>query len=513
MCVPFTATTLLHPTNITMLQCLACAIVVTVLLGCVKLGYTHWRLRKYSAVAEQEKKEQALHRQMSQRRRPAGTGGGDEIPFGVRAIESGIEVEGVWISRANTPEAASRNSSAGSLVLQQFQRSSTEYDVEKQLPQTHDRATSNSTTTSEKPGSTGYSRAVSAERPTSSHASRDPSPDVEVTKPPHSRHPPLSYAKYSNSPYTYRHSSTMSTLEGLEAIHRASISIKADGHGSSGSSESSNGGNDTESISASAPRLLSGQAAPISRPRQRSVDREMLDSHRISQAAETGQLTPRVRRHGQSRDSSIASLPASTTGSAEPNDYFVNRQKPRSSPPSEDGSPTNPFSTPKIDALPAAIRRSSMPDVTPFAQFCQTAPPTPRPASQERAPETQPQSDAQSVNTTAPASPITPAPSSPEAAQPTEPKRSSFEKRESQVLRGYGTGFEILRPGSLNPPPPAAEHPMQRQRAAPPISLHTAYRPRSSSADSRKKLQKKRRMSDISGTSSSAGRRSRNSVL
>ena len=28
---------------------------------------------------------------------------GPEVPFGIRAIESGIEVDGVWISRSNTP--------------------------------------------------------------------------------------------------------------------------------------------------------------------------------------------------------------------------------------------------------------------------------------------------------------------------------------------------------------------------------------------------------------------------
>lgn len=38
---------------------------------------------------------------------------GNDIPFGVRAIESGIEVDGVWISRSNTPA----NSTPGSPAL------------------------------------------------------------------------------------------------------------------------------------------------------------------------------------------------------------------------------------------------------------------------------------------------------------------------------------------------------------------------------------------------------------
>ena len=39
---------------------------------------------------------------------------GVAVPFGVRAIESGIEVEGVWISRSNTPAPSSPRSLAGS---------------------------------------------------------------------------------------------------------------------------------------------------------------------------------------------------------------------------------------------------------------------------------------------------------------------------------------------------------------------------------------------------------------
>ena len=42
------------------------------------------------------------------------------IPFGVRAIESGVEVEGVWISRANSPN----NSSPGTPVSRALDQSS-----------------------------------------------------------------------------------------------------------------------------------------------------------------------------------------------------------------------------------------------------------------------------------------------------------------------------------------------------------------------------------------------------
>lgn len=68
-------------------------------LGGLKLLYNHWRLRKYIAVASTQKAQQKemRHKKSLNRRK------GREVPFGVRAIESGIEVDGVWISRSNTP--------------------------------------------------------------------------------------------------------------------------------------------------------------------------------------------------------------------------------------------------------------------------------------------------------------------------------------------------------------------------------------------------------------------------
>ncbi|KAK0926109.1 hypothetical protein LTR57_004359 [Friedmanniomyces endolithicus] len=159
-----------------------------------------------------------------------------------------------------------------------------------------------------------------------------------------------------------------------------------------------------------------------------------------------------------------------------------------------------------------------MPDVTPFVQFCGTAPLSPRLVGQDTTPNTRRQSDATSIYTSAPTSPVTqgkgssrspsraalPVPRS--ESRSSEPKRTSFEKQPSTVIRGHGTGFEILRPGSLNPALPINEHPMQRQRAAPPISLHNSYRSRSRSSSAGsvagRRLQKKRRQSFGSTTSS-----------
>ncbi|KAI9800061.1 MAG: hypothetical protein M1825_004243 [Sarcosagium campestre] len=78
---------------------LACAIVVTVQAGILKLVWNHWRIRKYTALAEAKK----THLQEMRRSRHVIQLRGEEVPFGVRAIESGIEVDGVWISRSNSP--------------------------------------------------------------------------------------------------------------------------------------------------------------------------------------------------------------------------------------------------------------------------------------------------------------------------------------------------------------------------------------------------------------------------
>ncbi|KAL6717945.1 hypothetical protein ACLMJK_004030 [Lecanora helva] len=78
---------------------LACGIVFVVLLGCLKLAYNHWRLRRYTKIdAAKAAIKQEMQYSQSVRQRRA-----DRVPFGVRAIESGIEVDGVWISRSNTP--------------------------------------------------------------------------------------------------------------------------------------------------------------------------------------------------------------------------------------------------------------------------------------------------------------------------------------------------------------------------------------------------------------------------
>ncbi|OTA94733.1 hypothetical protein M434DRAFT_70679, partial [Hypoxylon sp. CO27-5] len=77
---------------------LAAAIVVVFCVGLIKLWWLSRFLKKHT-VLDLEKRARQLEMQKSGL--PAGKR--VDIPFGVRAIQSGIEVDGIWISRPGTP--------------------------------------------------------------------------------------------------------------------------------------------------------------------------------------------------------------------------------------------------------------------------------------------------------------------------------------------------------------------------------------------------------------------------
>lgn len=82
----------------------------------MKLTYNKWRLRKYTAVAE---KKTALRREMQHTTSiKRGRSQRQQIPFGVRALESGIEVDGVWISGSNTPASTPGSPNTAAMKLQ-----------------------------------------------------------------------------------------------------------------------------------------------------------------------------------------------------------------------------------------------------------------------------------------------------------------------------------------------------------------------------------------------------------
>ncbi|KAI0966950.1 hypothetical protein F4678DRAFT_263078 [Xylaria arbuscula] len=91
---------------------LAAGIVVVFIIGWIKLWWMQRLLKKYSLLDEEKRA-----RQMELRKSGLPVGRRADIPFGVRAIQSGIEVEGIWISRPATPMGSRTSSKASSTTL------------------------------------------------------------------------------------------------------------------------------------------------------------------------------------------------------------------------------------------------------------------------------------------------------------------------------------------------------------------------------------------------------------
>ncbi|KAL9104261.1 MAG: hypothetical protein Q9163_000757 [Psora crenata] len=87
---------------------LGCGIIIVISIGCLKLLYNNWRIRKYSRVAADKV---AIRREM-QHAASVRRGRAKEVPFGIRALERGVEVDGVWNSGANSPATSVPNSPA-----------------------------------------------------------------------------------------------------------------------------------------------------------------------------------------------------------------------------------------------------------------------------------------------------------------------------------------------------------------------------------------------------------------
>lgn len=78
--------------------CLAVMIFIVMIAGVIRLQYLTWKSKKIILEDEEKKARISEVRNTGLRVRRD-----KDIPFGVRAIESGIEVDGIWISRPTTP--------------------------------------------------------------------------------------------------------------------------------------------------------------------------------------------------------------------------------------------------------------------------------------------------------------------------------------------------------------------------------------------------------------------------
>ncbi|KAJ4301827.1 hypothetical protein N0V90_003923 [Kalmusia sp. IMI 367209] len=427
--------------------------VATVLIGLIKLKYDHYRIAKYSKV---EKGKQVQTPEMLEAQ-PEDTK--EDVPFGIRAIESGIEVDGVWISRSNTPVTSSRSS------ITDFKLPRSNNGSQFELPQ----APLASSRTSSRPPSS-FDQAVSAERIPTTNDSRSSSPGRNTEG---RGRPPVSM----NTRYSYnvsRNSATLQALEG-EQIPGPSSSRRepiGDHNASSGSSRE-NSGKSSRRTSDESDYVAMNDGRPyeaayiksrhpsVYMPVDPRTDLDLLQSHRMSHVAETGQLTPRARfRPGNSGEwASVADnlrLPEeiSTVNGV---DYFVPQQKTPSPPPAPAAAP--PDVSPAMNGPAVSQAKQAVPLLESYA---------PRPfylpeSYQPKGPHHQFSYD----------------------EMPIEVNTFQNQQRDTQgqVLRKVNSGFEILRPGTLPSP--------EEEQATPNTEKRQSRR-----------LQKKRR------TSSSASRTS-----
>uniref|UniRef100_A0A1Y1LGA7 Uncharacterized protein n=1 Tax=Photinus pyralis TaxID=7054 RepID=A0A1Y1LGA7_PHOPY len=90
---------------------LACCIAIVFLIGLVKLWQNNRELRKYEVIDEERRSRIKEMKHCGIRHLSY-----SNVPFGVRAIERGVEVEGIWIASSRPAEASQTASSAPSAV-------------------------------------------------------------------------------------------------------------------------------------------------------------------------------------------------------------------------------------------------------------------------------------------------------------------------------------------------------------------------------------------------------------
>jgi hypothetical protein len=394
---------------------LGCGIAVTMVAGFLKLWYNHTQIRKYSKV-DKGKQAQTPEMLEAQPVTAVSLETKDEVPFGIRAIQSGIEVDGVWISRTNTPVGSSR----ASIMSDRPQGSYNNSQLE--LPQTAMHASSRN---SSRAPSSSFDRAVSAERiPNESRSS----------SPGHGRSGAAPVRCGNCSHNIPQNSAALKALESPQSRGPSGPpSPRNDTFGRSGptSNKSSRRTSDESDYMAIQQDVRSYESAfirpsSIQVPVDPRTDLDLLQSHRMSHVAETGQLTPRVRKPGHSGE--WASVADNQTASANGVSYFMPRK------------------TPSPPLAPIADRPQEL-EASNFAQDSQASTETKQgvPLMESYAPK---------------------AAYYPDTYQPRGPQHQySYDEvpyevnteqnqRDSQILRKVNPGFEILRPGTFAPPTP-----------------------------------------------------------
>ncbi|KAI4249085.1 MAG: hypothetical protein LQ352_005725 [Teloschistes flavicans] len=335
------------------------AIVVVLFAGMIKLAHTHWKLRKYTALAKTKaaQKEEDLQRQPSAVRRKKN---GNDIPFGIRAIESGIEVDGVWISRSNTPA----NSTPGSPSLlankdpvvqhpAPADRSSTVSDMSRlEIPQpAHGGRPRQNPSRSSNSSYTRSSGGNPFERSRSSEASSSRPNSTYIDSAPRGR---ATYQPRRASGLRYSNSHAGDNADALAHLEGRRLSSKTGSKSSNGSTEYEHfdqRASDDSWSGSSGENARHGHHQPVAaqgaNPRYNRSDLDSLASHRKSHAAETGQLIPRVRVKDAAGEWTSVQQPA------EHRNFLSDRSA------SPMGSSSDPFSTPHTTPVMTPMKEPS----------------------------------------------------------------------------------------------------------------------------------------------------------
>ncbi|KAJ4380579.1 hypothetical protein N0V86_003938 [Didymella sp. IMI 355093] len=396
---------------------LACAIVVTIFLGFIKLWYDRSRLRKYSKVdkGKQAATPEMLESQPVQQVQAEEMK--DDIPFGVRAIESGIEIDGVWISRSNTPVGSSRASIVSENRLpRSFNNSALE------LPQM---SYASSRGSSAAPSS--FDRAVSAERlPTNDSRSGSPPNQVYQSR------PGPSSPRYSQSG---PNSTTLAKLEqGRSGPPSPRNGQFGESHGSSKkSSRRTSDESDYMAIGQDVRAYETAYMRPASglNPIDPRTDLDALRTHRMSHVAETGQLTPRVRKPGNSGEwASVADTQVATHNGV---NYFMPQKTP---------SPLAPIVNLQEEA--AGYASSHVPASQPQEQSQYQTSQQGVPLQESYAPNAPYYPDTYQVRGPQHQMSYDEVPYEVQTMQ-------NNQRPDSQVLRSVNSGFQVLKPGTFAP--------------------------------------------------------------
>lgn len=414
----------------------------------MKLTYNKWRLRKYMAVAETKAASRREMQHTASVKR--GRSQRQQIPFGIRALESGIEVDGVWISGANTPTSMPGSPNIAAMKPQPAQRdhapeasSSTSEMSRVEVPQPVHRYTGmNPAAGPSYKTPTSFDRSIPSER----QHSKPPAADHQNLGRPTYQPRRSSHLRYSNS-LDPEESEALAALEGRtmagdsngkrhEGEHvplwlvRSHPNLRYSGSDSSGEEHqdftswpghSKNSSGSEQHSDSKQPiqtkRSSNGYLHPAPRQplkirtsnsynpdRYKPVQLDPLASNTESHMDELGRLHVRNRESGMTVvyapvEDAVSRRIASSQGSIhEPSDPFA-----------------TPETSPKEDRMPVMV------DAPPPDQHSEMIG----------------NGDIDYIQG---------------HAQPLRPFDGNRQLRRSQVIRKVNSGFEILRPGTLDTP-------------------------------------------------------------